>query len=146
MFAQFRVPRNLQFNVVSELQIFEKLIHGSFNLLSEFLAEICWEEIAEEIFFSYFVLMSDLGYDMSIKPTHHLHTYIHIIAHYRPLFRFMSSLLTLLMLWVLILYMSGGTYIFKSTSKDSFLEKFFMWILLWCFFSAKKMSPSYKVH
>ena len=31
-----------------------------FYLLSEFLPEICWEEIAEEIFFSYFVFMSGL--------------------------------------------------------------------------------------
>ena len=33
------------------------------NLLSEFLSEICWDEIAEEIvFFPYFVLMPDLVY------------------------------------------------------------------------------------
>ena len=30
---------------------FEKLFHGKFYLLSEFLPEICWQEIAEEIFF-----------------------------------------------------------------------------------------------
>ena len=41
----------LQFNVDSERQIFEKLFHGNFYLLSEFLPEICWEEVAEEIFF-----------------------------------------------------------------------------------------------
>ena len=45
--------RNLQFNVDSERQIFEKLFHGRFNLLSEFLPEMCWEEVAEEIFFIY---------------------------------------------------------------------------------------------
>ena len=28
---------------------FEKPFHGSFNLLSEFLPEICWEEIAKEL-------------------------------------------------------------------------------------------------
>ena len=31
--------------------VFNKTFHGSFNLLSEFLPEICWEEIAEEILF-----------------------------------------------------------------------------------------------
>ena len=30
---------------------FEKLFHGCFYLLSEFLSEICWPEIAEEILF-----------------------------------------------------------------------------------------------
>ena len=42
---------DLQFNVYSERQICEKLFHGRFILLSEFLPEICWEEIAEEILF-----------------------------------------------------------------------------------------------
>ena len=32
-------------------RFFEKLFHGSFYLLSEFLPEICWEKVAEEIFF-----------------------------------------------------------------------------------------------
>ena len=42
---------------------------GQFYLLSEFLPEIYWEESAEEIFFSYFILleMRDLTYK---------HTYI----------------------------------------------------------------------
>ena len=53
---------DLEFNVDSERQIFEKLFQGF--LFSEFLKEICWEEIGEEIFFfSYFVLMPDLGYE-----------------------------------------------------------------------------------
>ena len=39
----------------------EKLFMAAFNLLSGFLPEICWEEIAEEIYFSYSVLMSGLG-------------------------------------------------------------------------------------
>ena len=43
--------RDLQFKVDSERQIFWETFHGSFNLLSEFLPEICWEEIAEEILF-----------------------------------------------------------------------------------------------
>ena len=41
----------LQFKIDSEWQIFWEILHGSFNLLSEFLPEICWEEIAEKILF-----------------------------------------------------------------------------------------------
>ena len=41
----------LQFKVDSERQIFWETFHGNFNLLSEILPEICWEEIAEEILF-----------------------------------------------------------------------------------------------
>ena len=40
-----------QFKADSERQIFWETFHGSFYLLSEFLPEICWEEIAEEILF-----------------------------------------------------------------------------------------------
>ena len=50
-----RKQRELQFNVDSEQQIFEKLFHGRFILLSEFLSEICWEEIGLEIFFFFFI-------------------------------------------------------------------------------------------
>ena len=48
--------RNLQFKVY---------------LLSEFLPEICWEEVTLEIFLHIFVLMSDLGFTglTSNKPT-----------------------------------------------------------------------------
>ena len=35
-----------------------------FYLLLEFLTEICWEEVAEEIFSYFFVLMSDLGFEL----------------------------------------------------------------------------------
>ena len=42
-------------------RIFWETFHGSFNLLSEFLPEICWEEIAKEKYFTYFILMSGLG-------------------------------------------------------------------------------------
>ena len=38
-----------KFKVDSERQ--KETFHGSFILLSEFLPEICWEEIGEEIFF-----------------------------------------------------------------------------------------------
>ena len=47
--------RDLQFTVDSERHIFWKTFHGNFILLSEFLPEICWGEIVEEIFL-YFVL------------------------------------------------------------------------------------------
>ena len=40
--------------VDSEQQIFWEPYHGSFYLLSEFLPEICWEEIAEEILFVFY--------------------------------------------------------------------------------------------
>ena len=43
--------RDLQFKVDSERQIFWQAFHGNFYLLSEFLPEICWEEIAKEILF-----------------------------------------------------------------------------------------------
>ena len=42
--------RDLQFKVDSERQIWETF-HGNFIYFSEFLSEICWEEIAEEILF-----------------------------------------------------------------------------------------------
>ena len=43
--------RDLLFKVDYERQIFWETFHGSFNSLSKFLPEICWEEIAEEILF-----------------------------------------------------------------------------------------------
>ena len=43
--------RDLQFKDDSEWHIFGEIFHGSFYLLSEFLPEIWWVEIAEEIFF-----------------------------------------------------------------------------------------------
>ena len=43
--------RDLLFKVDSKRQIFWETFHGSFKLLSEFITEICWEEIAEEILF-----------------------------------------------------------------------------------------------
>ena len=43
--------RYLQFKVGSERQIFWETFNGNFILLSEFLPEICWKEIAEEILF-----------------------------------------------------------------------------------------------
>ena len=44
---------------------FENLFHGKFYLSSEFLPEICWEEIAEEMcfFFNISFLVSDLRYE-----------------------------------------------------------------------------------
>ena len=37
--------------------------HGRFILVSKCLLEICWAEVAEEIFFLYFVFMPDLDYE-----------------------------------------------------------------------------------
>ena len=37
--------------------------HGSFILLSELLSKICWEEAAEEIFFLFQFLKTNLGYE-----------------------------------------------------------------------------------
>ena len=68
-----------------------------------------------------------------------LHTYI--IGHYNPSVR----ILTPLMLCVLILYISGGTYCLKSTSNDKFFEKLFMAIPIYsqsfCQKSAERKSP-----
>ena len=46
--------RDLQFNIDSERQIFEKLFHGRFIFTLKVLLKIRWEEVAEEIFF-YFI-------------------------------------------------------------------------------------------
>ena len=43
--------RELQFQIDSERQIFWEIFHDNFYLLSEFLLEICWEEIAAELLF-----------------------------------------------------------------------------------------------
>ena len=43
--------RDRQFKVYSERQTFWETFHDNFCLLSEFLPEICWEKIAEEILF-----------------------------------------------------------------------------------------------
>ena len=43
--------QDLQFKVDSERQIFWETFHGNFISFAEFLPEICWDEIAEEIFF-----------------------------------------------------------------------------------------------
>ena len=46
----------------------KKLFHGRFIYSQEFLTEICWEEIAEEIYiFPYFVLRSGLGYEPGLN-------------------------------------------------------------------------------
>ena len=71
--------RNLHINVNSERQIFKKLFHGRFISLSEFLPEICWDEVAEEIFFIFnfwcLACGSNPGF-MSNKPTHYLLDYV----------------------------------------------------------------------
>ena len=67
--------RDLQFKVDSERQIFWETSHGSFYLLSKFLPEICWEEIAKEILFVFrfwcLAWDSNPGFWFN-KPTHYL--------------------------------------------------------------------------
>ena len=60
----------------------------------------------------------------STKP---IHTYI--ISHYNPSVSITTYVLTPLMLCVLILYISGGTYSLKSTPNAKFFKKLFMAIL-----------------
>ena len=54
--------RDLQFKIDSERQIvLRNMPWKQFYLLLEFLPEICWDEIAEEILFLYFVLICAPG-------------------------------------------------------------------------------------
>ena len=53
-----------------------------------------------------------------------LHTYM--IDHYNPSVRIIAQLLTPLMMWALILYVSGGTYSLMSTPNDRFVRNFYM--------------------
>ena len=59
------------FIVDSERQIFWETFHGNFYLLSECLAEICWEEIAEEILFVFCFGYSNPDFSFN-KSTHYL--------------------------------------------------------------------------
>ena len=45
---------------------FETFFHGKFYLLPEFLLENCWEEIAEEIFFIFFIFRFDVEYQVGL--------------------------------------------------------------------------------
>ena len=67
--------RDLQLKVDSERQIFWETFSWQVYLLSEFLPEICWEEVAEEIFFV--VCFDDWPGIRSLafasnKPTHYI--------------------------------------------------------------------------
>ena len=50
-FFFFWAGKSYSSKVDSERQIFWEIFHGNFYLLLEFLPEICWKEIAEEILF-----------------------------------------------------------------------------------------------
>ena len=70
---------DLQFNFDSERLIYEKLFHVRFILFSELLPEICWEEIAEDLFFFHISFrcltwVADPGFTSS-RPTHYLLDY-----------------------------------------------------------------------
>ena len=69
--------RDLEFKVDSERQIFLRNFSCQFLLLSKFLPEIWWEEIAEEIFFH---ISLNRGLTCH-KPTHYL------LDHYYNTFR-----------------------------------------------------------
>ena len=69
--------QDLQSNVASERQIFEKPFHGRLYLLSEFKPKICCEVIAEEIGFFFHTSFWGLTWAtnssfMSNKPTRYL--------------------------------------------------------------------------
>ena len=71
-----RNKQDLQFKVDSERQIFlEKLFMAGLFLLSEFFAEICWEEIVAEILFIFRFDVWPGARTLAIasnKPTHYL--------------------------------------------------------------------------
>ena len=67
---------DVQFNVDSERQIFfKKICHFRFPLVSEFLPEICWEEIAYFFHVSFWWLSWYAKLFMSNKPSHYLLDY-----------------------------------------------------------------------
>ena len=69
--------RDLLFKGDSERQSFCETFHGNFYLLSEFVPDICWEKITEEILFVFrFDVWS--GNASSNKPTYHLLDFGHL--------------------------------------------------------------------
>ena len=76
--------RDLQFNVDSERQIFGETLSWQVYLLSEFLPEICWEQIAEEIIFfhtSFWCMTWGTNPVIaSNKPTHYILDYGNFIV------------------------------------------------------------------
>ena len=60
--------RNLQFNIDSERQIFEKLIHGRFIYTQSFCQQSAEEKSPKKyfVFFVYFGLMPDLPYEAGL--------------------------------------------------------------------------------
>ena len=64
---------DLQFKVDSERQIFWETFNGNFIYFSEFLPEICWKEIAEEILYIFrFDVWPGTRTFSANKPTHYL--------------------------------------------------------------------------
>ena len=66
-FNFIRKWRDLKFKADTELQIFRETIHHNCYLLSVFLPEICWEEVAEEIFLYISVCSRDLQFKVDSK-------------------------------------------------------------------------------
>ena len=70
-----RVWRDLQFNVDSEQQIFEKLFSWQFYLLSELLPEFRWAKIAKKKYYRWTTAMEYEPGFTSNKPEHCLLDY-----------------------------------------------------------------------
>ena len=66
------------------------------------------------------LIMQSMQHQFSLNVYIHTYKHTYIIVHYNPLVRIMAKLLTPLMMYVLILYVSGGTYSLTSTSNDRF--------------------------
>ena len=124
--------QDLQFKVDFERQIFWETFRGNFILLSEFMPKICWEEIAEELLFVFCFDIwpgSNPGFS-SNKSTYYLlyhgdFTYItYINGHNTRFVRITTKVLILLMLCMLILHRSGGSYNLMSIPNVKFLRNF----------------------
>ena len=66
--------RNLQFKIDFDRQIFEKLLNGNFIYSYGFWPEICWEELAEEIFLHILFYWRCLSFNRDLmynKPAHY---------------------------------------------------------------------------
>ena len=97
-------------------RFFLENFHSNYYSLSEFLQEICWEDIAEEILFC--ILFWCLAWDSNRGFTLNKLTYGPERGH------------NIDMLCVLILYIREGTYSLMSTSIDRFIEKLCMAVLI----------------
>ena len=75
-----------QLNVDSEQQIFWATFSWYVYLLSEILPAIYREEITEEIFFPYFVLMSDLAMNLGFTSNNPAHYQLDLVGNIQGFF------------------------------------------------------------